>query len=593
MLRFDHFVRSLPIVLVFACGRAATPEPTVTPAPLPREPDRPRPVVAAPGDTVDRLLATLTVRQKVGQLVMPWLLGDYTASDDPTMQRARMWVDSLQVGGIIISTGTPYGIAAKLNALQRRAPLPLLISADFESGTTMRMADGTPLPPQMGIGATGRPEDAYQMGRITGLEGRAVGVHLAFAPVADVNSNPANPIINTRSFGADPRDVARFVTATIRGLRDGNILSTTKHFPGHGDTDTDSHLSMPTITASWARFDSLEMIPFRAAVEAGVDAMMSAHIAVPALDGQSQLPGTLSPKVLTGILQDSLKFRGLISTDALDMGGVAKQIGADEVVIRAFEAGSDLLLMPADPAQAIDAMTRAVESGRISQARLDHSVRKLLDLKLRMGLFREREVDLAAIPEVVARREFLAIARDMTRRSLVLLKDSLGTVDALRAAPRKVALITVADGGTLGRRLATDLRAQGHTVTTVTLPIDPSSKQLAEAEAAIAANPMTVLATQVRWGSYRGTIGLLPETAALLTRLAAKKPTVLVSFGSPYVIAQVPNVASYLIAWSGTTMAEAAVAEALSGRAAITGTAPIPVPPSWPIRAGLQRPATR
>lgn len=579
--------RWLVVLALVSCAPASGPRPT----PIPVVPDR-QPVTVLPGDrdTVAVLLGSLTVRQKVAQLVMPWLLGDYVPSDDPTMRRARMWVDSLEVGGIIISTGTPYDIAAKLNALQRRAPLPLLISADFEGGTVMRMAAGTAFPTQMGIGATGRGDDAYQMGRITALEGRAVGVHLAFAPVADINSNPNNPIINTRSFGADPNEVAALVAATVRGMRDGGILSTAKHFPGHGDTDTDSHLSLPTITAPWARFDSLELVPFRAAVAAGVDAVMSAHIAVPGLDNGASRPGTLSPAVLTGVLRDSLHFNGLVTTDALDMGAIAKEISPSEAVIRAFEAGSDLLLMPANPGDAIMAMTTAVESGRISIARLDLSVRKILEFKRRMGLFRQREVDLVMLPDVVGREEFRAIAKDITERSLVLLKDSLGTVDSLRARATTIALITVADGNsTLGTALAGELRKGGHTVTTVTIPTEPSAKELERATAAIAGATTTLLAAAVRWGSYKGTIGLNPATAALLANLASTKPTLLISFGSPYIIAQVPTAGSYLIAWTNTSMSEVAVGMALTRRIGITGTSPTPIPPLFPIHSGLTR----
>ncbi len=555
-------------------------------------PDRgPLTVFPASRDTITLLLGTLSVRQKVAQLVMPWLLGDYVPSDDATMRRALMWVDSLQVGGIIISTGTPYDIAAKLNALQRRAPLPLLISADFEGGTVMRMAGGTAFPTQMGVGATGNVDDAYQMGRITAIEGRAVGVHLAFAPVADINSNPNNPIINTRSFGADPREVGLLVAATVRGMRDGGILSTAKHFPGHGDTETDSHLSLPTITAPWARFDSLELVPFRAAIAAGVDAVMSAHIAVPGLDNGASRPGTLSPAVLTGILRDSLHFKGLVTTDALDMGAIAKEISPSEAVIRAFEAGSDLLLMPANPADAINAMTAAVESGRITVARLDRSVRKVLEFKQQMGLFQQRIVDLTKIPDLVGRVQFREIARDVTERSLVLLKDSLGTVDSLRARSSKVALITVADGSTvLGTALAAEMRKGGHTVTTVTIPTEPSPRELERALAAISEANTTLLATAVRWGSYKGTVGLNPATASLLADLASRKPTLLISFGSPYIISQVPAAGSYLIAWANTPMVETAVGMALTRKIGITGTTPTPIPPLFPSHSGLLRP---
>jgi len=263
--------------LLCSCGH-----PSLTPVPLPgdrpiRLPERRPELVPMTGPAaahVQHLLDSLPLRDKVAQLIMPWIAGGYEPIDGAEMKQALMWVDSLHVGGIIVSIGSPTEIAAKLNALQRAAPLPLLVASDLEGGTTLRFAGGTPFPTQMGIGAGGREDDAYQMGRVTALEGRAVGVHLAFAPVADINSNPNNPIINTRSFGGDPQAVARLVAATIRGIRDNGMFATAKHFPGHGDTETDSHLSLPTITAGWSRFDTLELVPFRAAIGAGVDAVM-------------------------------------------------------------------------------------------------------------------------------------------------------------------------------------------------------------------------------------------------------------------------------------------------------------------------------
>lgn len=584
-----HRLPTLSFLLTVACAAAAPATTTVPRGPHPAPYLGERQLVSPATDTIEALLRTLTVRQKVGQLIMPWLLGDSVAMDDPAMQRIVRLIRDQEVGGIIMSRGTPRHIAWKVNTLQRLAPLPLLVSADFEGGTTLRMAAGTPFPTQMGIAAGGLVDDAYQMGRITGLEGRAVGVHLAFAPVADVNSNPNNPIINTRSFGGDAADVGRYVSAAVRGMRDGGILSTAKHFPGHGDTETDSHLALPTITAGWARFDTLELVPFRAAVDAGVDAIMSAHIALPALDGGAQRPGTLSPAILTGILRDSLGFTGMVTTDALDMGAIAKEIGPEEGTIRAFEAGSDLLLMPSDIDAAIRGMIGAVEDGRIPMARLDASVRRVLEFKARMGLFENRLVDESRVDEVISNPAFLALARQMAQRSVVLLKDSLGTVARLRSRPDTVALVAVADGNSrLGETLAADLRAAGHRVTLVRLPTAPSAAQRAAAERAIADAPVTILATAVRWGSYRGTIGLEPATATLLGDLAALQPTVLVSFGSPYVIGQVPAAASYLIGWAQTTMAEQAVADALGGEAPITGTAPIAIPPNFPIRSGIR-----
>ena len=425
------------LVLLASCGLTgapeAVPQPVMHPPRLPERRPEIRPITGPGAARVQHLLDSLSLRDKVAQLVMPWIAGGYEPIDGAEMRQALMWVDSLKVGGIIMSIGSPTEIAAKLNALQRAAPLPLLVASDLEGGTTLRFVGGTAFPTQMGIGAGGREDDAYQMGRITALEGRAVGIHLAFAPVADVNSNPNNPIINTRSFGGDPQVVARFVAATIRGIRDNGMFATAKHFPGHGDTETDSHLSLPTITAGWTRFDTLELVPFRAAIAAGVDAVMSAHIALPALDPGQNRPGTLSPPILTGILRDSLHFTGLITTDALNMGAIVKEVGADEAPVLAFLAGSDLLLMPTDAGRAIDAMVRAVETGRITRERVDQSVRRILEMKERLGLFQQREVDLNHIAAVVGQAEFRRIGAETTQRSITLLKDSLGTVEQLRA----------------------------------------------------------------------------------------------------------------------------------------------------------------
>jgi len=480
-----------------------------------------------------------------------------------------------------------------LNALQRAAPLPLLIASDLEGGTTFRFSTGgTAFPTQMGIGAGGREDDAYQMGRITALEGRAVGIHLAFAPVADVNSNPNNPIINTRSFGGDPHAVARLVAATIRGIRDNGMFATAKHFPGHGDTETDSHLSLPTITAGWTRFDTLELVPFRAAINAGVDAIMSAHIALPALDPGQQRPGTLSPPVLTGILRDSLRFKGIIATDALQMGAIVKEVGADEAPVLAFLAGSDLLLMPTDVGQAIDAMVRAVESGRISRARVDQSVRKILTMKEQLGLFQRRDVDLNHVSTVVGRSDFRQIGMDATQRSIVLLKDSTGIVDRIRTGPQPITLVVMSESGTtLGATLAADLRRKGFTIRQVTVPLTADSATRDSLLRTIDKSTIALIAASVRVSSGKGTIALPPSAEAAINALAARQATVLVSFGSPYLISQVPSVPSYVLAWAATAAGESAVANALTG-AAITGKSPIVIPNGGVIGSGLLRPAS-
>jgi beta-N-acetylhexosaminidase len=544
--------------------------------------------------SVDSLLAGLTVRQQVGQLVIPWLSGSYTALDDSIFQVAARWVDSLEVGGLIISVGSPLDIASKLNTLQRRSRLPLLVSADLEWGAAMRVVGATAFPQIMAVGATGDPHDAYTIGAAAGVEGRAVGIHVNFAPDADVNNNPANPIINIRSFGEDPRTVSRLVTEYVRGLHEHGMLATLKHFPGHGDTQTDSHIGLPIITAGYARLDSLELVPFRAGIAAGADVVMSAHIAFPALTGSNE-PGTLSAAVLTGLLRDSLRFPGLVATDALTMGAIVAKYGAGEATVRAFLAGSDLLLMPADADSAVRAMTAAVAAGRVTPERLAQSVRRVLEIKRRLGLLERRTVELDSIPPVVGSRRFQDAANDVAVRSLTLVRDVGGRLHALRAHRGRLALIAYADEANsgVGQFLTDLLRQGGDTVEYFRLWPMSGTLSYDSARAAIARAPATVFVANVRPLSAKGTIALPDSLAQLITVTDAARPSVLVSLGSPYLLNQTPTVRSYVIAWSGVRASERAVALALLGRVAIGGRLPIRLPPEYPLGWGVMVPAAQ
>ncbi len=536
---------------------------------------------------VDAVLAKLTPRQKVAQLVVPWLNGSYSALDDSAFQIAARWVDTLEVGGIIISVGSPYDIATKLNALQRRSKLPLLISADLEWGAGMRVVGATAFPMIMSAGATGDQRDAYTIGRVAALEGRAVGIHVNFAPDADVNNNPLNPIINIRSFGEDPRAVASLVRAYVRGLQDHGMLATLKHFPGHGDTDVDSHIGLPTIRATYGRLDSVELVPFRAGIDAGAQVVMSAHIAFPAFTGDA--PSTLSPAVLTGVLRDSLKFRGLVVTDALQMGAIVTKYGAGEAAVRAFEAGSDLLLMPADPDSAIAAMLVALQTGRITAARLDASVRRVLEIKRGLGLFERRTVPLDSIARIVGSKAFQDAADGIAQRALTLVRDTAGTVARLRATRSRMAIIAYGDelNSYAGQRMLELLRLGGDTVGFFRLW--PMSGQASYDSARVVINrtPTVIFAMNVRPISGRGTIALPDSLARLITMTDSVKPTVLVSLGSPYLLSQAPTVKSYIIAWSGVRAAERAAARALLGWSPLRGKLPIRIPPNYPIGFGL------
>src|SRR5437660_1896053 len=552
------------------------------------------PVPAPTAVSVDSLLATLTTRDKIGQLIVPWLVGSYTAFDDSAYLVAARWVDTLHVGGIIISTGSPYDIAAKLNALQTRSRLPLLISADLEYGAAMRVSGATAFPQIMAAGATGQAADAYTIGSAAAIEGRAVGIHVNFAPDADLNNNPLNPIINTRSFGEDPKAVSRLVEAYVRGVHAHGMLATLKHFPGHGDTQTDSHINLPVITAGYGRLDTLELVPFRAGIAAGADIVMSAHIAFPAFTGSDD-PGTLSPAVLTGLLRDSLHFSGLVVTDALVMGAIVTKYGAGEATVRAVLAGSDLLLIPADPDSAVLAMTAAVAAGRVTPQRLAQSVRRVLEIKRRLALFERRTVPLDSIPHVVGSKRFQDAANDIAVRSLTLVRDVGGRLHALRGHPGRLALIAYADeaNGSVGLFLTDLLRQGGDTVEYFRLWPMSGTLSYDSARATIARAPATVFVTNVRPISGKGNIALPDSLAQLITLTDAARPTVLVSLGSPYLLNQTPAVRSYLIAWSGVRASERAVALALLGRVPLGGHLPTRIPPDYALGWGLTVPAVQ
>jgi beta-N-acetylhexosaminidase len=545
------------------------------------------PSAAAPV-SVDSILAGLSTREKIGQLIVPWLSGAYTALDDSAFLEAVRWVDSLDVGGILISVGPPLEIAAKLNALQQRARLPLLVSADLEWGAGMRVIGATAFPHVMAVGATGDPQDAYTIGSASAVEGRALGIHVNFAPDADLNNNPLNPIINTRSFGEDPNTVGSLVSAYVRGVRDHGMLATLKHFPGHGDTQTDSHIGLPVIPADYARLDTLELVPFRAGIAAGADVVMSAHIAFPAFTGSDD-PGTLSAAVLTGLLRDSLRFGGLVVTDALQMGAIVTRYGAGEAAVRAFLAGSDLLLYPASPDSALAAMLAAVASGRVSPKRLDASVRRMLDIKHHLGLFDRRMVPLDRVMETVGATRWHAAAEDIAVRALTLVRDTAGALQQLRRRRSRVALIAYADetNAGIGRRLADILQLSGDTVDYFRLWPMSGALSYDSARAVLAGASAAVFATNVKPSAWRGMIALPDSLAQLITATDSSKGAVLVSFGSPYLLGQVAGVGSYLIAWSDVPATERAVARALLGLSPIGGHLPIRIPPAYPPGWGI------
>ncbi|MBW8771268.1 MAG: hypothetical protein JF589_16055 [Gemmatimonadetes bacterium] len=590
--------------------------------------------VRAAAPWADSVLATMSLRDKAAQMVWPWVLGDYTAADDPTYERVLGLVRDQHVGGVIISVGSPTEIASKLNALQRASGLPLLVGADLETGAAFRARGGyflpnaidlggaTWFPYQMGIGATRDTTFAYEMGRVTAREGRALGIHVAFAPVLDVNNNPKNPVISLRSFGENPQLVAQLGTAFVHGIQDNGMLATGKHFPGHGDTEQNSHLELARVNASAARLDSVELVPFRAAVRAGVRGIMTFHGSLPGLD-TSSLPATLNPRIMTDLLRGKLGFQGLIFTDALDMNGVLGKMTMAEVTQRAVVAGNDVLLMPTDIAGAIDAVVDGVHRGLFPESRINESVRKLLLAKQEMGLPRQRYTDLQALRSVVGDSANLAVARLAAERAITLVKDSLGIVP-FGQMPRtsRIVSVTIAPRTDLGAGIAfnAELARMFPSLRSLSLTTD----QVFDATAAVAApgqtgraaaylaSPQPRLVPALVENALRGAQGAdlvivssyfgassstsrlsAPEGMADLLNGLQKAGTrvVLATFSNPYLAQDLPATSAYLVAWGSAPIVQRAAARALLGQAPVGGQLPITIPSVAPYGTGLHRDA--
>ncbi|HSR42538.1 MAG TPA: glycoside hydrolase family 3 protein, partial [Longimicrobiales bacterium] len=403
---------------------------------------------------VDETLASLTLPEAVGQLVIQWIDGAHLATSGPEFEQLRGWTEEVGIGGFYLSIGTPHAYAAKVNELQRRARVPLLFVSDFEDGgpgmrlsrsyalpSLLPQGGGTEFPPTMAFGAAGDERLAREYGRITGEEARAVGIRLNFAPVLDVNSNPDNPVIATRSFGGDPELVARMGAAFVEGSRAVGVMATAKHFPGHGDTGVDSHLALPSVDADRTRLDTLELVPFQRAIDVGVDAVMTAHVALPAVLGEGAPPATLAPEVLTGLLREEMGFGGILVTDALTMGAISRTWGTSEAAVLALEAGADILLSPGDVTGVVDAVVEAVRSGRVPESRVRRSTRRILEAKARTGLHRDRLVDVDRVDAVVGAAAHLALADTVAERSMVLVRDRRRAVP-FRPGTRRVVSVT-------------------------------------------------------------------------------------------------------------------------------------------------------
>jgi beta-N-acetylhexosaminidase len=550
---------------------------------------------------VEETLLKMTLEEKIGQLVFPHFSATFMGEESQRWRGIERNITKFHVGGYHAYGGDPASLAYGVNRMQGLAKTPLLITADLEGGAGHEFDGATRLPRAMALAATGSEELAYQAGKITAVEGRALGVGMNFYPVADVNNNPRNPIINIRSFGEDPAAVAKLVRAYVRGAQEGGQLATAKHFPGHGDTGQDSHLELAVVDVKRERLDKVELPPFQAAIKEGVAAVMTAHVYVPQLEPDVAAPATLSQVVTTGLLRQELGFKGLIVTDALTMQGVAAAYAPEDIAVRAVQAGADILLIPASVERTVQGLKAAVQAGEISTARIEASVRRILQAKARLGLDRARSVNVEALAGVVGTGGHQEVARTMMEQALTLVRDQQRWLPLPLRETDRVLLINILDsreGWTEGWPGESFERAfkRRHENTVVVEVDDQTTKQTFEVLTKLAAaSDMVVANGFIRVAAYRGTIELTEWQLELLRELSAlEKPFVFALYGSPYLLSFVPELPTYILTYEYYPEAERAAVRAILGEIPFRGRLPISLPAGddapgpYPIGHGLK-----
>ena len=561
--------------------------------------------VALAAGSASSPLHNLSLRDRIAQMIVVRGYGDYPPSTNAEYERFAHWIRDLHVGGFIVAgrirngnviPAQPFEMVTFINRMQRLARTPLLVGSDFERGASMRVAETAKFPYMMAFGAAHDLAATRELGKATAREAHALGITWVFAPDADVNNNPDNPIINTRSFGEDPQAVAAEVSAFIDGAHadPGNyVLVTAKHFPGHGDTAVDSHLQLPRLDQPRDRIETVELVPFRAAIQHGVDSIMTAHMAVPAFEPQP-IPATVSHNVLTGLLRNELGFKGLVVTDAMDMQAVTSLYSPGEAAVRAVEAGADVLLMPTNPEACIRGIEAAVKSGRISRRRIDESAAKILAAKRRTGLFRSRFVKLDSITDDLEAAKLDELAQQVASRAFTLVKDEKHLFPIPSPEAACLTVMTDGDFSARGEILADTLqrRLPGLQVYQVNSRMTPGLLNLFAADAAHCQE--NYVAAFVTVAANRGSVALEGALNDFMNTLVqGPAPVALISLGSPYLLRDFPQVSSYAATFSSASSSELAAAQAILGEISISGKLPVSIPGIAKIGEGLDVPAKR
>ncbi|HYV83000.1 MAG TPA: glycoside hydrolase family 3 N-terminal domain-containing protein [Pyrinomonadaceae bacterium] len=566
-------------------------------------------------------LRKMSIEEKVGQLISVGVNATFLNQDSDAYRALKHQIEDNKVGGIILFRGPVYESVILVNRMQQLARYPLLISADLESGAGMRFDDTVNFPWNMAVGATGNPEYARRQGEITAREARALGVHQIFAPVVDVNNNAANPVINVRSYGEDPADVSRFAAAFTEGAQNAGAIATAKHFPGHGDTAVDSHRGLPEINVSRERLNTVEFVPFKATVDAGVGAVMVGHIALPQIDAtavkplpenlkskptdtdqngeiieeKAAMPATMSP-VIGKILRNDLKFDGMIVTDALSMSGLTIYFTQEEAAVRALEAGADMLLKPADVDASFRGVLQAVKSGRITEQRVAESARRILAAKYDLGLVKDRMTPIDSIDRVVGSKDVTALATEIAEHAITLVRDEDKLVP-LKPGTRifNLAVTNGDDRNWIANPFVSRLKSAGVKVETVVLDerSTPVEVQKAIDRAKSADLVIASLYGRVRSGQV-SSVGI-PQTGAqaLSALIDEKKPIVGISFGNPYLLDSFKGLRTYVVTYGDMPALQQAAARAVLGEIDIVGRLPISLPGLYPRGTGMQLKAVK
>lgn len=563
-------------------------------------------------------LKKLTLEQLVGQMIFAPLNSTYLSSDSDQYEALVKLIHESHVGGLIAFGGTepmpnvmlnntygpvilgqPLELASLFNRLQGVSALPLLTTADFEWGVAMRVAGTTKFPRAMAFGAAGDPQLAYEAGKVVGVESRAIGVHVDFGPVADVNNNPRNPVINIRSFGEDPARVGAMVNGWVTGLQDAGMLATLKHFPGHGDTDVDSHLGLPIITHPRSRLDTVELPPFQGGMAAGAAGVMVAHMEMPAIDPEKR-PATFSPVIIGDVLRGQMKFDGLIFTDSMKMAAITKMASPGEAAVLAVKAGVDAILDSPDSAAAAAAIVDAVKDGTIPRAQVERSVRRLLESKARLGLHKTRTVNLESATLLTGGRKHEAVAQAVSDRAITLIKDERAMVPLTTPRTGSVMYLSVLDypsGWRIAapsRTMIPELRARWAATEAFEISDRTTPSELEMVRALAAKFDAVVAGIYVRASSGSGRLDLAPQLEQFLKDIARgterrKQPFVSVLFGNPYTAMGMPEAPAVMLTYDFSDVSERAAIKALAGEMPIGGKLPIALPGMFPIGHGLLR----